>query len=82
MMVRLIRFRNFAENECYFIFILRTIHQGCTCEAEEFRDAIADFKKQKTAVFGISCDSIASHKKFAEKLRLPFALLSDEKKQW
>lgn len=54
---------------------------GCTCEAESFRDAIAEYKKKKTLVFGISTDSIASHKKFAEKLMLPFPLLSDEKKK-
>ena len=54
---------------------------GCTCEAEAFRDAIAEYKKKKTLVFGISTDSIVSHKKFAEKFALPFPLLSDEKKK-
>ncbi len=52
---------------------------GCTCEAEAFRDAIAEYKKKKTLVFGISTDSVASHQKFAEKLALPFPLLADEK---
>ena len=49
---------------------------GCTCEAEAFRDAILEYKKKKTLVFGISADSIESHKKFAEKLALPFPLHS------
>ena len=54
---------------------------GCTCEAEAFRDAIAEYKKKKTLVFGISTDGVESHKKFAEKRNLPFPLLADEKKK-
>lgn len=54
---------------------------GCTVEAETFRDQIADFKKQKALVFGISTDSVESHKKFGEKLDLPFPLLSDSDKK-
>jgi thioredoxin-dependent peroxiredoxin len=34
-------------------------------------------KRLGAVVLGISKDSIASHKKFAEKLDLPFVLLSD-----
>ena len=34
--------------------------------------------KKRAQIFGISVDSIASHKKFAEKYKLPFPLLSDE----
>jgi thioredoxin-dependent peroxiredoxin len=36
-----------------------------------------DFKRMKVAVFGVSKDTIKSHKKFAEKYSLPFTLLSD-----
>ena len=36
-------------------------------------------KKLGAVVLGISKDSIASHKKFAEKCDLPFVLLSDPK---
>jgi len=35
----------------------------------------------KAEIIGISADSIESHKKFAEKYKLPFNLLSDEKKE-
>lgn len=37
-----------------------------------------DFKRQGVTVFGVSKDSVKSHKKFAEKYSLPFTLLSDE----
>ena len=36
-------------------------------------------KRLGAIVLGISKDSIASHKKFAEKFNLPFVLLSDPK---
>ena len=52
---------------------------GCTTEACNFRDArdaIAEFGN--SVVIGISKDSVRSHKKFAEKFSLNFALLSDE----
>ncbi len=54
---------------------------GCTREACAIRDAHPDFKKLDAVVFGISADSVASHKKFAEKYGLPFTLLADVEKK-
>ena len=51
---------------------------GCTTEACGIRDSFPNFNKLKVKVFGISADSIAKHKKFAEKYELPFTLLADE----
>jgi len=51
---------------------------GCTQEACDFRDNLAQLQTAETAVLGISTDSIASHQKFAEKFTLPFPLLADE----
>ncbi len=42
------------------------------------RDAMPDLAKLDAIVYGISPDSVQSHKKFAEKYGLPFTLLSDE----
>lgn len=53
---------------------------GCTKEACTLSDALPTFQKLKMAVVGISADSVASHKKFAEKYRLAFPLLSDPEK--
>lgn len=50
---------------------------GCTKEACGFRDRIAEFQKKGVTVFGVSKDSVASHKKFADKFTLAFPLLSD-----
>ena len=50
---------------------------GCTKEACSFSDQFEDFKAVNAEVFGISADDVSSHKKFAEKYRLSFRLLSD-----
>ena len=50
---------------------------GCTRQACAFAAAYAQFKARKVEVIGISKDSAASHRKFAQKYELPFLLLSD-----
>ena len=50
---------------------------GCTKQACAFSSVYEDFKKKDIVVIGISKDSVASHKKFAEKYSLPFILVSD-----
>lgn len=54
---------------------------GCTKEACMIRDNFPAFKKLKVKVFGVSVDSVSKHAKFAEKYKLPFTLLADEKKE-
>ncbi len=51
---------------------------GCTKQACMLRDAMPSLSALDAVVFGISADSVKSHKKFAEKYGLPFTLLSDE----
>lgn len=50
---------------------------GCTKQACAFRDDFEEFRKLDAEVFGISSDSVESHKSFAAKHDLPFTLLSD-----
>jgi peroxiredoxin Q/BCP len=50
---------------------------GCTAEACEFRDAWDEVKGTGAVVLGVSPDTVASHKKFKSKFRLPFPLLAD-----
>lgn len=54
---------------------------GCTKEACNFRDEFPKFGKMKAEIIGVSADTVESHKKFAQKYKLPFNLLSDEKKE-
>ncbi len=51
---------------------------GCTKEACYFRDQFDVFKQADAMIIGISGQSVASHKEFAEKYHLSFTLLSDE----
>ena len=50
---------------------------GCTQEGESFAGRIAEFKKAKTLIFGVSADTLASHEKFKKQMAFPFDLLSD-----
>ena len=52
---------------------------GCTNEAKDFSKLYKEFKKLNCEIFGISKDSVESHKKFISKYKIPFQLLSDEK---
>ncbi len=52
---------------------------GCTNEAKDFSKLYKEFKRLNCEIFGISKDSIESHKKFISKFKIPFQLLSDEK---
>src|SRR3954451_11241883 len=51
---------------------------GCTTEACEFRDRSEVIHERGADVWGVSPDGAASHKKFREKVELPFTLLADE----
>ncbi len=54
---------------------------GCTKEACSLQDNKTEFTKRGVSIIGISKDSVASHKKFAEKYHLDFPLLSDPEHQ-
>jgi len=72
---------DFKGKKVVLYFYPKDMTSGCTQEACDFRDALPNFRKVKTTVLGVSIDSTASHKKFADKYELPFTLLSDEKKE-
>ena len=52
---------------------------GCTIEADEFSKNYNKFKKAGIDIIGISKDDVDSHKKFCEKMKIPFVLLADTK---
>ena len=52
---------------------------GCTNEAKDFSKLYKEFKKSNCEICGISKDSVESHKKFINKFKILFQLLSDEK---
>lgn len=50
---------------------------GCTVEVCRLRDRWDDLRELGLELFGVSYDSPESNRRFAEKQRLPFRLLSD-----
>ena len=54
---------------------------GCTKEACSFRDNLTAIQQLDARIFGVSVDSVASHKKFAEKFKLNFPILADDRHQ-
>lgn len=54
---------------------------GCTAEACSLRDNYESLQAKGYNVVGVSKDSAASHRKFADKYELPFTLLADTSTQ-
>lgn len=54
---------------------------GCTTESCSIRDNMKVLEKLNVQVFGISADNVKSHKKFADKYKLNFPILSDAEKK-
>ena len=51
---------------------------GCTLQSCSFRDKYEEFNNLGVQIFGVSSDSVSSHKKFKEKHNLQYSLLSDK----
>ena len=68
---------DFAGKKVVLYFYPKDSTPGCTRQACAFAAAYEDFKTLDAVVIGVSKDSEASHRKFAEKYGLPFILLSD-----
>ena len=54
---------------------------GCTRESCDFRDSTKFFEQFNTVVFGVSGDTVDSHRNFQGKYNLSFPLLSDPGKK-
>ena len=72
---------DFAGKRVVLYFYPKDNTPGCTRQACAFAGAYEAFKAKDIAVIGVSKDSTASHKKFAEKYGLPFILLADPELQ-
>ena len=72
-----VRLKDLRGKKVVLYFYPKDDTPGCTKEACSFRDSFAKFKKGDIEVLGVSFDSEAKHKKFAQKFDLPFRLLAD-----
>lgn len=67
----------FAGKKVVLYFYPKDNTPGCTRQACAFAAAYGEFERLGVNVIGVSKDSAASHRKFADKHSLPFLLLSD-----
>ena len=76
-----VRLSDFLGKKVVLYFYPKDNTPGCTRQACAFAGAYEGFRAKDTVVIGVSKDSAASHRKFAEKYGLPFILLSDPELQ-
>ena len=76
-----IRLSDYLGKKVVLYFYPRDNTPGCTKEACAFAGAYEGFRSKDIVVIGVSKDSEASHRKFAEKHNLPFILVSDPQLQ-
>ena len=71
---------DFRDKPLVLYFYPRDDTPGCTAQACGVRDAWGELK-DRAAIFGVSTDSVESHRRFIKKFQLPFPLLSDPTRQ-
>jgi len=54
---------------------------GCTKQACSYSERLPQIREAGAVVLGVSKDSVASHRKFADKYGLAFTLLADPERQ-
>ena len=72
-----VRRSDYPGKSIILYFYPKDMTPGCTAEACSLRDGYAALQEAGYQVIGVSKDSEASHRKFAEKYALPFPLISD-----
>jgi len=72
---------DFKGKKHIFYFYPKDFTPGCTTEADEFSRDYKKFQKSGVEIIGISPDDVDSHKKFCEKMKIPYTLLADTDKE-
>lgn len=72
---------DFAGKKVVLWFYPKADTPGCTVEGKEFRDQFQQFQGKNVVVLGVSLDTPAENKAFAEKFSFPFQLLCDVKRE-
>jgi len=72
-----VRLADFAGQRVVLYFYPADDTPGCTTEACQFNDELANFVGLGVTVIGVSPDDGASHQRFIDKYGLNFVLLSD-----
>ena len=70
--------RDYAGKPLVLYFYPKDDTAGCTREAQDFSALLPDFHRAGAQVLGVSKDTPAKHRKFADKYALAVPLASDE----
>lgn len=77
---REVKLSSFKGHKVILYFYPKDMTPGCTAQACNLRDNYKALLKKGYVVLGISSDDVGSHRKFADKEKLPFQLLADTDK--
>lgn len=69
---------NYSGTWVVLYFYPKDLTPGCTIEAREFQQSLAQIRDAGAEVLGVSKDPPAMHQKFVNECDLTFPLLSDE----
>lgn len=72
-----VRLSDYVGRKIVLYFYPKDNTPGCTAEACSLRDGYEALREAGYEVIGVSKDSPASHRKFADKHNLPFTLIAD-----
>lgn len=72
-----VRSRELLGRRYLLYFYAKDDTPGCSAQACGLRDASARIGEAGLDIFGVSPDTVESHRRFREKYRLPFRLLAD-----
>ncbi|MBK7645414.1 MAG: peroxiredoxin [Planctomycetes bacterium] len=74
---RTVKLADFKGQRVVLFFYPKADTPGCTKQACGFRDVTAEYRKKGVPTLGISLDTVAENKAFADKFKLDYALLCD-----
>ncbi len=75
------RLSEYRGKKVILYFYSKDNTSGCTKQACGFSERYPQIREKGAVVLGVSKDSVASHKKFAEKYGLAFTLLTDPERK-
>jgi len=78
---KVIDFKKLKKKYLIIYIYPKNFTPGCTLEAQDFAKEYKKFKKKNCEIIGISADNKVSHIEFVKKNKIPFNLISDEKKK-
>jgi thioredoxin-dependent peroxiredoxin len=77
--IKLSAFRN--KKKIVLYFYPKDFTPGCTTEAMEFTRDYQKFLQVGIEIIGVSPDNLESHRKFQEKMNIPYLLAADDRNE-